>query len=88
MKIMNSLKVKRMDIIVASDLVSRGIDIETIDMVINFDIPQTPEIYLHRIGRTGRFGKIGVAFSLINSSEIVKESDKEFYDQIKEFDYS
>ena len=39
MKIMNSLKVKRMDIIVASDLVSRGIDIETIDLVVNFDIP-------------------------------------------------
>jgi len=52
-------------ILVATDLASRGLDIKDVEMVINYDLPQTIEIYTHRIGRTGRMGKEGVAVSFV-----------------------
>lgn len=51
--------------LVASDLCTRGIDIATVNVVINFDYPQTSETYLHRIGRSGRFGHLGLAINLV-----------------------
>jgi len=51
--------------LVTSDLVARGIDIQSVNVVINFDFPKTPETYLHRIGRSGRFGHLGLAVNLI-----------------------
>ncbi|KIM09927.1 MAG: DEAD/DEAH box helicase [Sulfurovum sp. FS06-10] len=54
-------------ILVATDLASRGLDIKDVEMVINYDLPQTIEIYTHRIGRTGRMGKEGVAVSFVMS---------------------
>ncbi|NCD11447.1 MAG: ATP-dependent RNA helicase DbpA [Epsilonproteobacteria bacterium] len=56
-------------ILVATDLASRGLDIKDVEMVINYDLPQTMEIYTHRIGRTGRMGKEGKAISFVTQSE-------------------
>jgi ATP-dependent RNA helicase RhlE len=56
-------------ILVATDLASRGIDVENISHVFNFDLPHEPEVYIHRIGRTGRAGLSGVAISFCDASE-------------------
>ena len=52
--------------LVCSDLLTRGIDIQAVNVVINFDFPKNAETYLHRIGRSGRFGHRGLAINLIN----------------------
>ena len=52
--------------LVCSDLLTRGIDIQAVNVVINFDFPKNAETYLHRIGRSGRFGHLGIAINLIN----------------------
>ncbi|MEX1187763.1 MAG: DEAD/DEAH box helicase [Bacteroidia bacterium] len=57
-------------ILIATDILSRGIDISGVSHVINFDIPETPENYIHRIGRTGRADKKGIAISLIKEKEL------------------
>jgi ATP-dependent RNA helicase RhlB len=64
LKIMQSFKAGDVKILVATDVASRGIHVEDIDIVINYDIPQDPEDYVHRIGRTGRAGKTGRAVTL------------------------
>jgi ATP-dependent RNA helicase DDX6/DHH1 len=51
--------------LVSSDLCTRGIDIQSVNVVINFDFPKSSESYLHRIGRSGRFGHLGIAINLI-----------------------
>ncbi|KAI8868639.1 P-loop containing nucleoside triphosphate hydrolase protein, partial [Ramicandelaber brevisporus] len=51
--------------LVCSDLLTRGIDIQAVNVVINFDFPKNAETYLHRIGRSGRFGHFGIAINLI-----------------------
>ncbi|MCE5295888.1 MAG: DEAD/DEAH box helicase [Euryarchaeota archaeon] len=57
-------------ILVATDVAARGLDIEGVTHVINYDIPEDPEIYVHRIGRTGRAGKEGIAITFITSAEM------------------
>ncbi|MBW2107775.1 MAG: DEAD/DEAH box helicase [Deltaproteobacteria bacterium] len=64
LKIMQRFKAGEVKILVATDVASRGIHVEDIDIVINYDIPQDPEDYVHRIGRTGRAGKTGRAITL------------------------
>jgi ATP-dependent RNA helicase RhlE len=54
---------------VATDIAARGIDIESLSFVINYDIPNEPETYVHRIGRTGRAGKNGLAMTFCNQEE-------------------
>ena len=61
---------REINIIVATDVLSRGIDIEGIDMVVNYDVPQDAEDYVHRIGRTARASSDGVAFTFINEDDI------------------
>ncbi|MDD5629621.1 MAG: C-terminal helicase domain-containing protein, partial [Elusimicrobia bacterium] len=56
-------------ILVATDIAARGIDISEISHVINFDVPSTPELYTHRIGRTGRAAKTGDAFTLVTDAD-------------------
>jgi ATP-dependent RNA helicase DDX6/DHH1 len=51
------------------DLLTRGIDIQAVNVVINFDFPKTSETYLHRIGRSGRFGHLGLAINLITHDD-------------------
>ncbi len=63
------LKKLRIDIIVATDVAARGLDVERITHVINYDLPHNPEAYVHRIGRTGRAGRQGHAILLLRQSE-------------------
>eukprot|EP01155_Anaeramoeba_flamelloides_P010734 Anaeramoba_flamelloidesa326173_45.p1 GENE.a326173_45~~a326173_45.p1 ORF type:complete len:105 (+),score=9.07 a326173_45:179-493(+) len=69
--------------LVCSDLFTRGIDVPGVNVVINFDLPKTSETYLHRIGRSGRFGHLGLAINLVtytdrfNLYKIEKELDTE-----------
>lgn len=62
-------KSKKANILIATDVAARGIDITNVDAVINFDIPNVSETYIHRIGRTGRAGKSGIAFSFCSPDE-------------------
>ncbi|TCI94306.1 DEAD/DEAH box helicase [Tenacibaculum sp. M341] len=62
-------KNNKVNILIATDVASRGIDVSKVDAVINFDLPNIPETYIHRIGRTGRAGKSGIAFSLCSADE-------------------
>jgi superfamily II DNA/RNA helicase len=60
----------KIQVLVATDVAARGLDIEDVTHVINFDIPEDPEVYVHRIGRTGRAGKEGVAITFITAREM------------------
>jgi ATP-dependent RNA helicase DeaD len=69
LRTIEQLKAKRIDILVATDVAARGLDVERISHVINFDIPFDTEAYVHRIGRTGRAGRTGHAILFINPRE-------------------
>jgi ATP-dependent RNA helicase RhlB len=58
------------NILVATDVAARGLDIKGVDMVVNFELPDDPENYVHRIGRTGRAGEKGIAFSLVSERDV------------------
>ena len=68
-KIVNSLKKGKIDIVVATDVAARGLDVERISHVINYDVPYDTESYVHRIGRTGRAGREGDAILFVNGRE-------------------
>lgn len=68
-QIMEQLHAGELHILVASDLAARGLDVDGITHVINFDLPEDPEIYIHRIGRTARAGRGGVAFSFVSPDQ-------------------
>ncbi|TRM11360.1 DEAD/DEAH box helicase [Lentibacillus cibarius] len=69
MSVLNKFKNNRVDVLVATDVAARGLDISGVTHVYNFDIPQDPEGYVHRIGRTGRAGRAGEAISFITPRE-------------------
>ncbi len=71
-KILNKFKKKLLNILVATDVAARGIDVQDLTHVINYALPQDPESYVHRIGRTGRAGKEGIAVTFITPSEYRK----------------
>lgn len=66
---LKAFKTNRVPILIATDVAARGLDIDVLSHVINFDMPATPETYLHRIGRTARAGKLGAAYNLCSSDE-------------------
>lgn len=68
-KVMEKFRSGRLSVLVASDLASRGIDVEGITHVVNFDLPDDPDAYVHRIGRTARAGREGTAWSLVTKAE-------------------
>lgn len=68
-KVYNQFKEGKFRIMISTDLFGRGIDIEKINVVINFDMPNEADQYLHRVGRAGRFGTKGLAISFISSQE-------------------
>ena len=68
-KAIEDFKNKKSNILIATDVAARGIDIVNVDAIINFDLPNVPETYIHRIGRTGRAGKSGIAFSFCYPDE-------------------
>ena len=71
-RVMNGFRKGRTDILVATDVAARGIDVDDVEAVFNYDIPQDEEYYVHRIGRTGRAGREGKAFSLVVGKEVYK----------------
>lgn len=68
-RVMDRFRSGENDILIATDVASRGLDIENVNFVINYDMPQEKDIYIHRVGRTARAGKDGVSLSLINSEK-------------------
>ena len=66
---LNKFKHAEVNILIATDVAARGIDINELDAVVNFDIPNVPETYVHRIGRTGRAGNFGKSFSICSADE-------------------
>ncbi len=72
-QVLNAFKSGRINILIATDVAARGIDVDNVDAVFNYDLPQDNEYYIHRIGRTGRAGKSGAAYTLISGR-------KQFYD--------
>lgn len=82
-RVMGSFRKHLTEILVATDVVARGIDVEDIDAVFNYDIPQDDEYYVHRIGRTGRAGKSGTAYSLVVGREVYKLRDIQRYCRTK-----
>lgn len=69
-KALKNFKTKQINVLIATDIAARGIDIEELSHVINYDLPEVPETYIHRIGRTGRAGFSGIAYSFCSPEEI------------------
>ena len=68
-RVMKSFRGGKFDVLVATDLASRGIDVADISHIINYDIPEDPEIYVHRVGRTARMGAAGKAFTFVSRDQ-------------------
>jgi superfamily II DNA/RNA helicase len=86
-RVMTSVKAKDNFILVASDVAARGLDIKDVDYVVNYDLPNDVEYYIHRIGRTGRAGKSGKTLTIINDKaqlELLKEFIKKTNSKIQE----
>ena len=69
LQVLDRFKNNRIQVLVATDVAARGLDIDDISHVFNYDLPQDPEVYVHRIGRTGRAGKTGIAITLLTPKE-------------------
>ncbi|MFI3236845.1 MAG: DEAD/DEAH box helicase [Lachnospiraceae bacterium] len=83
LRVLTNCRQGKTDILVATDVAARGIDIENVDFVFNYDIPQDEEYYVHRIGRTGRAGRKGMSFSFVTGREIYKLREIERYCKTK-----
>jgi len=68
-QVLNRFRDNKLKVLVATDVAARGLDIDDISHVVNYDLPQDPEIYVHRVGRTGRAGKTGIAITLLTPKE-------------------
>ena len=80
-EVMEQFRSGTLRILLSSDLLARGIDIQQLSLVINFDLPREKETYIHRIGRSGRYGRKGVSINLINDREVeYMKHIEEFYD--------
>ena len=84
-KILNDFKINKLKALVATDIAARGIDIEKLNYVLNYDIPNEAETYVHRIGRCGRAGNKGIAISICEPEEntYVKDIEKLINKKIK-----
>jgi ATP-dependent RNA helicase DeaD len=71
-RVMNKFKKAEFEFLVATDVAGRGIDVDHLELVVNYDLPYDPEDYVHRIGRTGRAGRKGVAVTFVGRREIFK----------------
>jgi ATP-dependent RNA helicase DeaD len=68
-RVMKNFRTGKFDVLIATDLASRGIDVADISHIINFDIPEDPEVYVHRVGRTARMGAAGKAFTFVGKDQ-------------------
>ena len=73
-------------VLITTDLLARGIDVQQVSLVINYDLPTNPENYLHRIGRSGRFGRKGVAINFVAEEDtmLLQQIEKFYNTQIEE----
>ncbi len=73
-------------ILITTDLLARGIDVQQVSLVINYDLPISKENYIHRIGRSGRFGRKGVAINFVTNEDVPKmrEIEQFYHTQIEE----
>merc|ERR1712217_783505 len=73
-------------VLISTDLLARGIDVQQVSLVINFDLPSKTENYLHRIGRSGRFGRKGAAINFVTSADVrtMKDIERFYQTQIEE----
>ncbi len=74
-RVMKSFRNGKTDILIATDVAARGIDVDDVEAVFNYDIPQDDEYYVHRIGRTGRAGRTGRSFTFVKGKEVYKLKD-------------
>ena len=77
-RVMNGFRNGKTEILVATDVAARGIDVDDVEAVFNYDVPQDDEFYVHRIGRTGRAGRKGRAFTFVVGKEVYKLKDTNF----------
>jgi len=82
-RVMTKFKNGTIDILVATDVAARGLDVDDVDAVFNYDVPQNEEYYVHRIGRTGRAGRTGKAFTFVVGRDIYKLKDIQRYAKTK-----
>jgi superfamily II DNA/RNA helicase len=83
---MNNFRLGNSRILLTTDVLSRGIDIQQISLVINFDMPKYSQTYIHRIGRSGRYGRNGVAINFITKFDknIVSNIEKSYNTKIQQ----
>lgn len=88
-KVMNAFREEQVDVLIASDLAARGLDVDHITHVINYDLPEDPEIYIHRIGRTARAGRRGQAWTFVTpeQGQMLTEVEKMAGAEITKMDY-
>ncbi|MCI9139927.1 DEAD/DEAH box helicase [bacterium 1XD42-8] len=82
-RVMSAFRNGKTEILVATDVAARGIDVDDVDIVFNYDLPQDDEYYVHRIGRTGRAGKAGLAITFVVGKEVYKLKDLQRYCKTK-----
>ena len=84
-KIMKEFRTGSSRVLITTDLLSRGIDVQQVSLVINFDLPPQRDSYIHRIGRSGRFGRKGVAINFIRTQDVqpMKEIEKFYNTQVE-----
>lgn len=82
-RVMHGFRNGKTEILVATDVAARGIDVDDVEAVFNYDIPQDDEYYVHRVGRTGRAGRNGLAFNFVVGREIYKLKDIQRYCKTK-----
>ena len=82
-RVMQGLRTGKTEILVATDVAARGIDVDEVEAVFNYDLPQDDEYYVHRIGRTGRAGREGRAFSFVSGKEVYKLKEIQRYCKTK-----
>merc|ERR1712025_455282 len=73
-------------VLISTDLLARGIDVQQVSLVINFELPNKIENYLHRIGRSGRYGRKGVAINFVTNRDVrvMKDIERHYATQIEE----
>jgi len=72
MAAMESVRTFKVRVIVSTDVMARGVDFDRVNLVVNVDLPSDSATYVHRVGRTGRFGSRGIAVALVSQAELVK----------------
>lgn len=85
-KIMYAFRTASSRVLISTDLLARGIDVQQVQLVINYDIPRNGQTYIHRIGRSGRFGRKGVAINFVTAEDAKQMTfiEKYYGTEIKE----